>query len=66
MVNRDDCKGCFVHETKAFECSFEPINVDGEKCPCIICLVKSMCYKGCDEFDRVQRPPLIYDGDDDE
>jgi hypothetical protein len=43
-----DCEGCILKS----ECSMSSLmeNVDHEKCPCVICLVKPACQKDCDDF----------------
>jgi hypothetical protein len=48
MVN-DFCSGC--RSKRLFsKCIREQYNFDGS-CPCSHCLIKSMCDKGCSEFE---------------
>ena len=49
MKNQHDrktiCKGCAVQNRGCF---VSPFYKDRE-CPCLTCLIKSMCSEGCDE-----------------
>ena len=46
------CKGCSTFENR-FQCLiYEYVTIH---CPCINCLLKTMCNEGCDEFREVYR-----------
>lgn len=40
-----ECQGCSIK----FICKL-PVIIDKTPCPCIECLIKSMCHYECDEF----------------
>ncbi len=44
MTTKNDCKGCAT----IIICNFKQIDYD--KCPCRICIVKGMCIVTCDDF----------------
>ena len=61
----EDCKGCKTYqETKESGSSGLDCTVarEGfiERCPCRTCIVKSMCSKACEEYDKVIRPNMRY------
>jgi len=45
----EECQGCSVHEAYG-QCLVSPRNKYGNTCPCIKCLVKSMCRDACEEW----------------
>ena len=55
MEDRDKfCEGCTLYERYSStdqECRYLYKLENGEKCPCIDCLVKISCEVPCDEFD---------------
>jgi hypothetical protein len=46
MTNNEMCQGC---STSSVLCERTPI-IDDMVCPCVNCLVKTMCRIGCEEF----------------
>ena len=49
-----ECHGCYVH-LEFEQCTVEPLNHHGKECPCLTCLVKSMCQKSCDKWTLYKR-----------
>lgn len=50
-----ECKGCKSYrKNQVIECfaGVKPHFSETEHCPCIICLVKSMCSSGCEAFQN--------------
>jgi hypothetical protein len=47
--NNEICKGCWVNIWSTMKCMKIPIKGD-KVCPCINCIVKSMCSEICKEF----------------
>lgn len=65
MSSRDiECKGCFGYHTdiENLKCIM-PHKIKNYKCPCLICIVKSMCKatKPCNSFKIYWR--LLYGED---
>jgi len=50
MTNNEVCKGCLAlrYSRGVISCSFSI--KDGKVCPCVNCIVKTMCNIGCEEF----------------
>ena len=48
--DRLKCKGC-ASITNFMDCPYPPVK-NGKLCPCLTCLVKSMCSNPCDEFHK--------------
>lgn len=46
----EGCIGCSASDETG-QCATFPIDAKGNKCPCRICLVKSMCQYGCDLWE---------------
>lgn len=49
--NHEECKGCKAYLNEEVVCTMEPFYViKGKKiyCPCLTCIVKGMCMRGCD------------------
>jgi len=51
-TNHKECEGCLDRE----ECALEPYFIDHHdnkiECPCSTCLIKGICIKACDEFNK--------------
>ena len=45
MTNNKNCIGCDLHST----CD-KPSSINDQVCPCTICLIKTMCQAGCEEY----------------
>jgi hypothetical protein len=43
MINNELCQGCLTNN----QCDQTPI----KDCPCIRCIVKSMCRDACEEYE---------------
>lgn len=59
MSDTHECSGCYLWENKIESiCSYQPIASSEIICPCVTCLVKTMCTdeQGCDEYTRVYNP----------
>lgn len=41
----EECRGCTTYESS---CLLNPV-VKSIPCPCLTCVVKSMCYRSCEE-----------------
>jgi len=46
------CKGCYG---LTYSCKLPPIFKTESKCPCIECLVKSMCEQSCEDYDSYKK-----------
>jgi len=44
-------KGCYTNASSM--CSISNLGMY-ENCPCHICLIKMMCYDGCEEYRKYQ------------
>ena len=51
-VVKDICRGCSLAQEFSI-CSFEEHEMQ-EKCPCIECLVKTMCIESCSERNKIR------------
>ena len=54
-TNHDECRGCLINELikESAECVFKTNRKwDYYKCPCLMCLIKGMCEKSCDEYKQ--------------
>lgn len=50
----DNCKGCRSnHIYNKGGCNWREYNQNGD-CPCVLCIVKSMCNDPCDPYDDWQ------------
>jgi hypothetical protein len=45
----ENCKGCHTYNHLTISCSASIIN-NSDKCPCRICLIKTVCNKACGEY----------------
>ena len=54
MYFKGECEGCASFSEKDKECNEEPdqVQIIHSKCPCIRCIVKTMCERECCEFDK--------------
>lgn len=63
-MNRENCIGCTSYNLEISENS-EPCEIWHEEvqCPCYLCLVKAMCVKPCDPYDKLwhHRKGLLYE-----
>ena len=53
MTNNEEiCQGCLTYNVHNPVCRLTPIKgvKDDEICPCLNCLIKSMCTDPCDHF----------------
>ena len=51
--DRTICEGCKSLKSKhlgIYKCGTVPFKKDNKQCPCLICLIKSMCTIACQEF----------------
>lgn len=62
------CKGCHIWERSLYTgCMFTPTTSDNTECPCVKCIVKSMCninsHSSCSRFDDYLKEveDIIYD-----
>lgn len=48
------CEGCEGCDLLCTDEDIEYVNEEGEKvcCPCMICIVKIMCIKDCDDYGK--------------
>lgn len=47
-IYNEECKGCMSHEGR---CLLRPM-VKSVQCPCLTCLIKSMCYRSCEMYNK--------------
>lgn len=57
MEGYENCVGCLLRTSQKYEdgqiyeaCKLNPVNKNNEACPCSLCLIKTMCKHGCDEY----------------
>ena len=49
------CKGCTLYKkfkSTNQQCYYLPVLENGEKCPCIDCLIKTTCVESCEKFEE--------------
>ena len=59
---RHECSGCYIWENDIGAiCDYTPVIEGKLVCPCVTCLVKSMCLDiiSCDEFMEVYNPERV-------
>lgn len=44
----DNCRGCL---TRTYGCKGTYAFLQGEECPCQLCLVKGICHSHCDPYN---------------
>ena len=50
--NNEMCRGCIFYKNKDnATCKLYPVK-DNKVCPCVSCIVKSMCIVTCEDFDN--------------
>ena len=59
MSNNEMCRGCVYYKpiNERMTCKIKPIK-DDKICPCVNCIVKTMCKMMCDDyrnFDRMKQ-----------
>lgn len=65
MTKYIECKGCKPHnkssqhpDIKTVKCGYPP-KIGTAICPCVNCLVKSMCMDDCDSFNYHKRTYML-------
>ncbi len=53
-MTTNKCEGCHTYINAGFRCSTRLIK-QSDRCPCIICLIKVVCKKACDEYRKFCR-----------
>jgi hypothetical protein len=56
----NDCSGCYTYMTRMETPGLTRIpqyccNGEISNCPCLICIVKSMCYTECEDFMKFKQ-----------
>ena len=59
MNDKTECTGCYLFENRIPGiCNYDPHPTKHTSCPCIKCIVKSMCNSesGCELFSKIYYP----------
>ena len=62
--DRKLCEGCISYNSFDKVCMYHTPRTKGnQKCPCVNCIVKTMCIETCDDFFNLIRYEWPYKGD---
>jgi len=53
MTNNEMCQGCFSKMSYRWMTYCSQLSIEHrDQCPCVICLVKSMCNITCEDYSK--------------
>ncbi len=51
LKGNNNCKGCYTHMSLDASCPTTLVE-NADTCPCRICLIKGVCGRACDEYEK--------------